>query len=299
MPRSYTTPTGTTLHFVRTLGNGQFGIANEVRTRKGVSFCLKEIPVKVSDDVAKQQALTEVTLMRETCNHDNIVTFYESWFDRNRLYILMEFAPNGSLDKLLEKCLRTRTFLTSKKVAHFVEELASALDYCHNVLKIIHRDIQPANILVDELGTLKLTDFGMSKSLGPTNDLAMTFCGSPLYMAPEQLRTDHIYSFPADMWAMGCVVYEIMNLASPWARDRNPGSPATIMHGQPSFIWSCFSTSVDMTRWLLQRKIRRRARVSSAQMGPHTARGDRLSRRPSPRSLSRARGRADDPTRGL
>lgn len=266
MPRTYTTPTGITLHFARALGSGQFGIANEVRTRKGDSFCLKEIPVKVSDEVAKQQALTEVTLMKETCNHDNIVTFYESWFERNRLCILMEFAPNGSLDKLLEKCAKTRTYLTSKKVAHFVEELASALDYCHNTLKIIHRDIKPANILVDELGTLKLTDFGMSKSLGPTNDLAMTFCGSPLYMAPEQLRTDNTYSFPADMWAMGCVVYEIMTLSSPWVQGSEPqGFPALvqrIMYTTPSYTSISERYSVrfaDMTRWLLQRKIEKRA----------------------------------------
>lgn len=266
MPRTYTTPTGITLHFARALGSGQFGIANEVRTRKGDSYCLKEIPVKVSDEVAKQQALTEVKLMKETCNHDNIVTFYESWFERNRLCILMEFAPNGSLDKLIEKCAKTRTYLTSKKVAHFVEELASALDYCHNTLKIIHRDIKPANILVDELGTLKLTDFGMSKSLGPTNDLAMTFCGSPLYMAPEQLHTNNTYSFPADMWAMGCVVYEIMTLSSPWVQGSEPhGFPALvqrIMYTTPSYSSISERYSVrfaDMTRWLLQRKIGKRA----------------------------------------
>lgn len=269
MPRQYTTPKGITLQYVRALGSGQFGVANEVRSRKGDSYCLKEIPVKVSDESAKQQALTEVTLMRETCNHDNIVTFYESWFERNRLCILMEFAPNGSLDKLLEKCAKTRTYLTAKKVAHFVEELASALDYCHNTLKIIHRDIKPANILVDELGTLKLTDFGMSKSLGPTNDLAMTFCGSPLYMAPEQLKTDNTYSFPADMWALGCVVYEIMTLTSPWTQGTEPqGFPALvqrILYTTPSYasITDRYSTRLtDMTRWMLQRKIEKRATAS-------------------------------------
>lgn len=269
MPRSYTTPSGITLHYARALGSGQFGIANEVRTRKGESYCLKEIPVKVSDEAAKQQALTEVALMRETCDHDNIVTFYESWFERNRLCILMEFAPKGSLDKLLEKCIKTRTYLAAKKVAHFVEELASALDYCHNTLKIIHRDIKPANILVDELGTLKLTDFGMSKSLGPTNDLAMTFCGSPLYMAPEQLRTDNTYSFPADMWALGCVVYEIMALSSPWTVGTEPqGFPALvqrIMYTTPSYTAISERYSVrlaDMTRWMLQRKIEKRATAS-------------------------------------
>jgi len=263
MPRTYTTPRGITLQYVRALGNGQFGIAKEVRAKDGTSFCMKEIPIKVSDSAAKQQALTEVTLMKETCSHDNIITFYDSWFECNRLCILMEFAPNGSLDKLLHKCAKTRTLLTATKVAHFVEELAGALDYCHNSLKIIHRDIKPANILIDQLGSLKLTDFGLSKSLVPTNDLAMTYCGSPLYMAPEQLLEEDSYSFPADMWAMGCVVYEIMTLSSPWSAAMGvPKLINMIMCTTPNYdaISQRYSSRMaDMTRWMLRRNTTKRA----------------------------------------
>lgn len=270
MPRSYTTPNGTTLYFVRQLGRGQFGIANAVKSRTGDMYCMKEIPVKVSDDAAKEEALTEVKLMKETCRHDNIVTFQESWFERNRLCILMEYAPNGSLDKLIERCVSTKTFLVPKKVAHFVEELASALDYCHNTLHIIHRDIKPANILIDELGSLKLTDFGLSKSLGPTNHLASTFCGSPLYMSPEQLGTGGHYSFPADMWALGAVIYEIMALSSPWTNGGSeprsfPALVQRIINVSPDYtlLEKRYDIRlIDTTRWMLQRNVKRRATAS-------------------------------------
>ena len=163
MPRSYITPNGLSLHFCRNIGAGQFGTAIAVRSRKGELYCLKEIPLKASDD--KEHALTEVKLMRETCSHDNVVTFFESWFERNRMCILMEYASNGSLDKLIAKYAASGTHFPTKKVTHFVEELADALDYCHNTLRIIHRDIKPGNILIDGLGTLKLTDFGLSRTM--------------------------------------------------------------------------------------------------------------------------------------
>lgn len=263
-PRTYaTTPGGMALQYDRLLGTGQFGVAHAVRSRKGSTYCLKEIPVKMADDEAMQEALVEVSMMKETCTHDNIVTFYDSWFHNNRLLILMEYAPNGSLDRLLERCARSRTFLTCIKVAHFVEELAGALDYCHNTLKIMHRDIKPGNILIDELGSLKLSDFGLSKSVGPTNDIAMTFCGSPLYMAPEQLRSNRQYSFPADMWAMGCVVYEIMGLTSPWRRsDCFATHVIRITSSTPDYaplVARYPKRLLDTTQWMLQRDVAKRA----------------------------------------
>lgn len=270
MTRTYTSrETGTTLFYSHALGKGAFGTAVAVKDRKGDLYCLKEITFRAADEEAKKNAITEVKLMKETCDHPNIVTFYESWFERNRMCILMEYAPNASLDKLLAEYASRGKKLPVKKVSHFVEELADALRYCHVDLRILHRDLKPANILIDKLGSLKLADFGLSKSLEAAHDLASTFCGSPLFMAPE-LCSGKVYSYPADMWALGCVLFEIMALRSPWeSGDDVPRTiPALMRHivdGKPNY--SLLSKEyperlVNTVKWLLQKKVEKRATAS-------------------------------------
>lgn len=267
MPRTYVTPSGHTVQYVHALGAGQFGEAKAVKDRKGNMFCLKEVVVKVTDDKAREEALTEVTVMKETCKHSNVIMFYESWFERNRMCILMEYAPNGSLDKLIQDYTIAGNKFTLSKVRSFIEELAGALDFCH-ANGIIHRDIKPGNILIDKLGSLKLADFGLSRALEP-NHLATTFCGSPLYMAPEQCTAGERYSFPADIWAMGCVVFEIMAFHSPWVSSCGQ-EPQTfpilvqrILYGSPDYDsltqLGYSHRLVDVVRWMLQRNVARRA----------------------------------------
>lgn len=264
MPRSYTTPTGISLTHVRTLGSGQFGVATEVRSRHGMHYCMKEIAFKGTED--KDIALQEVKMMKNTCGHPNVISCHEWWFERNRLCILMELASNGSLETLINKYISMKKLFPPRKVEHIAEELASALDYCHS-LRVMHRDIKPANIVIDDLGSVKLTDFGLSKCLGPTN-LAQTFCGSPIYMSPEQCSAGERYSFSADVWSLGVVVYEIMALRSPWSSKdgKDPTSfPALvirILNASPDYsvISSLYPTRlIDMVRWMLQRNLSKRA----------------------------------------
>lgn len=267
MPRTYVTPSGHTVQYVHALGAGQFGEAKAVKDRKGNMFCLKEVVVKVTDDKAREEALTEVRVMKETCKHSNVIMFYESWFERNRMCILMEYASNGSLDKLIQQYTTAGKRFTLSKVRSFIEELAGALDFCH-ANGIIHRDIKPGNILIDQLGSLKLADFGLSRALEP-NHLATTFCGSPLYMAPEQCTAGERYSFPADIWAMGCVVFEIMAFHSPWVSSNGqdpksfPVLVQRVLYGTPDYgsltKLGYSNRLVDVVRWMLQRKVARRA----------------------------------------
>ena len=256
------TPKGSMLQFSHALGAGQFGVASAVRNRKGEVFCLKEIRVHTTDDEEKAEALREVQTMRE-CRHPNVVLYHDSWFERNRMYILMEYAPNGSLDKIIDAYAKQQKRFPENKVVHFVQELAGALEHCHE-LRIMHRDIKPANVLIDQLGTLKLGDFGLSKPLSAQNNLCTTFVGTPLYMSPEQCK-EGSYSFPADMWSLGCVVFEIMALHSPWAGHDEPKT-------YPALVMKILKTSPDLTpirmysprlvgtvRWMLRRDVSERA----------------------------------------
>ena len=81
------------------------------------------------------------------------------------------------------------------------------MDYVH-ARKIIHRDLKPDNIFLTSWFQLKIGDFGVSKSLNRTFDMASTLCGTPVYMAPEVI-VGRSYDQKADMWSIGCVLYEL------------------------------------------------------------------------------------------
>lgn len=196
------------------LGRGAFGVAYCVK-HKGRDYCLKEISFQ--DSESKQRALQEIFLMKQ-CDHPNILRVYESWCDDHKACIVMELASKRSLEKLI-KCFSLQgKHFPRRRVLHFLQEMADALQHCHDSVNIIHRDVKPSNVLLDDIGTFKLADFGLSKHV--VHALTSTFCGSPLYMAPEQLSGEtRSYSFPVDMWALGCVAFEMMVLSSPWLRD--------------------------------------------------------------------------------
>ena len=86
--------------------------------------------------------------------------------------------------------------------------------------KIIHRDLKPANIFLNSFNILKIGDYGLAKSLSRTTQMAGTQCGTLIYMAPELLEGKE-YSHGADIWAMGCVFYEIITLKQTFSNLRD------------------------------------------------------------------------------
>ena len=264
MPRIVITNKGQTLVVVKVMGTGAFGTASAVKKRDGTMLCLKEVNVRNADAKTKESVLQEVELMKETCNHPNIVHLCGSWVDHRCMYILMELCVNA-LDKVIEEHSLAKKRFTAGKVKQWLEDLADAVRYLHDVLKIMHRDIKPANILLDSLGTLKLADFGLGKKLG-VDGLALTYVGTPLYMSPEQC-TGHSYTKAADVWALGVVFYELMSGHTPWEtsgqclrnireliqciRDSTPDyEPLKALY--PSDL-------IKTTRWMLQKTVSKRA----------------------------------------
>ena len=256
MPRMFVTPQGKNLTLVRRLGQGQFGVADLVRDRRLENYCLKQVSVRTSDEEAKVEVLKEVELMKVSV-HPNVVVLYDSWFDRNRLYILMEYCVNSSVDHLITEYSTKKIFFTEDKVVSFVTELSSALTFLHDKLRIMHRDLKPANIFMDRIGTLKIGDFGLSKCLGGDN-LCATFVGTPMYMSPEQCKGDS-YSFETDVWALGCITYEFMALKSPWIKGVSsyPALLKNITTKSPDFdiLQDRYSDNlVNSVRWMLRKQ---------------------------------------------
>lgn len=117
------------------------------------------------------------------------------------IIILMDLANNGDLSQLIEKQKEKKQFLPENDILSFFVQITSGLQYIHKK-NILHRDLKPKNIFLTSQKLIKIGDFGISKSLNHTLDLATTAIGTPYYLSPEVYRRQP-YNYKSDMWSLG------------------------------------------------------------------------------------------------
>ena len=125
---------------------------------------------------------------------------------RNHIWLIMEYCTGGDLLNVLLQ----DTKLPESAICDFGYDLLDGLQFIHSK-SVVCCDLKPSNILLDENGTLKFSDFGLSQLLGDIGQAGTEHSkrGTPCYMAPELFRDDGYHSFASDFWALGCVLYEM------------------------------------------------------------------------------------------
>ena len=144
----------------------------------------------------------EITFHREL-SHPNIIKLYDFFYDKEKIYLILEFAPNGNLFTFLR---RNMNRIPKEKLIHLFLQISSAVKYIHDY-GIIHRDLKPENILLDSNYNAKLCDFGWSTQKSKENPRT-TFCGTYEYMAPEIFES-RPYDYTVDIWSLGINIYNI------------------------------------------------------------------------------------------
>ena len=129
----------------------------------------------------------------------------------------MEYASNGDLHQKVLAKKKSSEFFSESQITLWLSQLTGALLYL-NEKKVIHRDLKIQNVFLDEKENVKLGDFGISKELEVTNQLAMSSVGTPYYMSPE-ICSSSSYSHASDMWMLGCTLYELCTLKKPFKGD--------------------------------------------------------------------------------
>ncbi|KAK9830325.1 hypothetical protein WJX72_011020 [[Myrmecia] bisecta] len=189
------------------LGEGAFGKAVRARRRKDGQMLVVKIMQKMTDK-ARDEARNEVKVLA-SLDHPNIVKYYECYAERNNMmHIVMELCDDGDLDSYIKK--RNGNLISEHEIMLKFVQICLALLHVHSK-GIIHRDLKANNIFCCAHGIVKLGDFGISRKLTADQACARTMVGTPYYMSPEILKGKP-YDAKTDIWAIGCVLYELCSL---------------------------------------------------------------------------------------
>ena len=210
-------------NFGRTLGEGSYSTVLAATDRQ----TLREYAIKVLDKrhIIKEKKVKYVNIEKDTLNrlteHPGVVRLYYTFQDERSLYFVLDLASGGELLGFLKK---TGTF-DVECTRFYGAQILDSIDYMHS-RGIIHRDLKPENVLLDEQMHVKITDFGTAKILdlkksngmGSTSgdpmdsaesDRAQSFVGTAEYVSPE-LLTDKNACKASDLWAFGCIIYQLI-----------------------------------------------------------------------------------------
>jgi serine/threonine protein kinase len=196
----------------------------------------------LSGEVLEQPVAIE-RLKRETkhslsLTHPNIVRIYDFIQDENHAAIAMAYVEGWSLWAM--KVDKPNRCFTVEEITPWIQQLCSAVDYAHNVVGVVHRDIKPPNLLIDERGQLKITDFGLARNLttvaGP-HTTQLPVLGTMGYMSPQQAAGEAA-SVLDDIYSIGATIYDLLTGTPPFykgeiyaqLRESTPPSMAERLH---------------------------------------------------------------------
>ncbi|OHS98523.1 AGC family protein kinase [Tritrichomonas foetus] len=199
---------------VRPLGQGATSIAYLVECETDhKKYVIKEIDLTLIDEKSKRSIIQEVRIA-QNFKHDNIIRIINAVMNGNKFDILMEYADKGTLNDFINK---RKNLLPEDEIMDMFAQISLAVKYIHD-RKILHRDLKTANIFISGNKVLKLGDFGFAKALSSTVDQAVTQLGTPFYLSPE-ICLGKPYSKPSDIWALGCILYEMCTKKVPFTAN--------------------------------------------------------------------------------
>ncbi|XP_023598614.1 serine/threonine-protein kinase Nek1 isoform X4 [Trichechus manatus latirostris] len=193
---------------IQKIGEGSFGKAILVKSKEdGRQYVIKEINISRMSSRERDESRREVAVLANM-KHPNVVQYRESFEENGSLYIVMDYCEGGDLFKRINA--QKGILFQEDQILDWFVQICLALKHVHD-RKILHRDIKSQNIFLTKDGTIQLGDFGIARVLNSTVELARTCIGTPYYLSPE-ICENKPYNNKSDIWALGCVLYEMCTL---------------------------------------------------------------------------------------
>ncbi|XP_056332123.1 serine/threonine-protein kinase Nek10 [Danio aesculapii] len=242
------------------LGSGAFGSVFKVRKLSGQNIlALKEVNFhnpafgkdKRSRDSSVEKIVSEMTIIKEQMSHPNIVKYFKTFLEADKLYIVMELIEGAPLAEHFSSLKEKKQTFTEERVWNIFIQICLALRYLHKEKRIIHRDLTPNNIMLGERDKVTITDFGLAKQKQENSKLT-SVVGTILYCCPEIVKNEP-YGEKADVWAAGCILYQTVTLNPPFYSANMLSLATKIVEAvyEPLEDKSFSERVTDMIKWCL------------------------------------------------
>ena len=250
---------------IKQIGEGSFAKIFQIKIENSNKiFVLKQIKI-TQEDLNDSNNFSEIqneSKILSNLNNKFILKFYDSYFEKNtsNLNIITEFCNSGDLCDYLILYMQKNKKLNEKLIWFIFIQISLGLFYLHSK-KILHRDIKTKNIFLNEDFSIKIGDLGVAKILKNTNSFAHTFIGTPYYLSPEVCK-DLPYNDKSDVWAIGCVLYEMACLKHPFEGEKQIEIYSKIINNKYDDVDECYSKDLrKMIHILLNKNEEKRPKM--------------------------------------
>ncbi|OUM57539.1 hypothetical protein PIROE2DRAFT_48642, partial [Piromyces sp. E2] len=187
---------------IKKIGQGHYSKVYMANLKsKNINLALKVLPK--NKEIAKLiHQIREEIKIQSHLNHKNVLRLYDYFRDERKIYLVLEYAPKGSVSEFQKRFSNFSESLTSK----IIKQTADGLEYIHSK-HIVHRDLKPENLLVNENNDIKISDFGCA--VFTSNIVPGTLYGTLDYFSPEMIESK-MYDERIDIWSLGVIMYELL-----------------------------------------------------------------------------------------
>ncbi|CAO3591458.1 unnamed protein product [Absidia cylindrospora] len=237
-------------HIMRTLGTGSFGRVHLIQSRVNARHYAMKVLKKTEVVRLKQVEHTNNEKhILESTGHPFLINCWGTFQDTTNLYMVMDYVAGGELFSVLRRSQRFPDHVAK----FYAGEVLLAIEYLHSK-DIIYRDLKPENLLLDNQGHVKITDFGFAKYVP---DITWTLCGTPDYLAPEVIQSKG-YGKAVDWWSLGVLIYEMLAGQPPFYDDDHLKLYEKILAGKIRWPTYFDQAAISLLRKLLTSDLSKR-----------------------------------------